>query len=80
MLITYWCPSCRVLHDTSALRLPDPINDEPFRCRASGAVVSPRGIPDDPDDPAYGSPRCSVCQWTLTNSAILCPECGTPLA
>jgi hypothetical protein len=75
MLITYWCPRCRALHATSALRLPDSAG-EPFRCLTSGAVVSPRGIPDDPDDPAYGTPRCPVCQLALKDPAAPCPECG----
>ncbi|MCD6048737.1 MAG: hypothetical protein K0Q55_140 [Verrucomicrobia bacterium] len=77
MLISYWCPACHALHGNDAIRQPETAGG-PWRCRVTGAAVVVRGIPDDPDDPAYGTPRCRLCQAAVKNPASPCPECGTP--
>ncbi len=60
------------LHQTTA-------TGELDRCGKTGATVQLRAIHDDPDDEAYGTPRCPVCQLEIKAPASPCPACGTTL-
>src|SRR5262249_18719486 len=42
--------------------------------------VEMRGIPDDPDDEAYGQPRCPTCRIVLKPTDRVCPCCGAKVA
>jgi len=75
MIITYWCPACREMHNSRDLHHPTAAG-ESERCRKTGTTVELRGLHDDPDDDAYGTPRCPVCQLEMKNPASPCPACG----
>ncbi|HEY1174068.1 MAG TPA: hypothetical protein VGH19_22075 [Verrucomicrobiae bacterium] len=77
MIIRYWCPGCHTLHGEGAVRQPG-VPGGPVRCAVSGAVVTLRGVADDPDDVDYGKPRCRICLAEIQTPAAPCPECGTP--
>ncbi len=79
MMLIYWCPACRTLHPTDAVviawRADGPA--APLCPRCAGAL-EPRGLPDDPDDPLYGAPRCPLCRAELRLGARFCARCGAP--
>jgi hypothetical protein len=81
MIILFWCPGCRALYGPSDVASTDVAQATMAnpRCRRCNRPVEFRGIPDDPDDPQYGLPRCPTCRGQIRASSRFCTQCGTSL-
>jgi hypothetical protein len=81
MIVLFWCSTCRSLYDPGAVLFTDDAGATMItpRCARCSQPVEFRGIPDDPDDPQYGLPRCATCRGEVRASSRFCPRCGAPL-
>lgn len=81
MIVLFWCLTCCALHGPDEVVFTDDAGATMVTPRYAqcSQPVAFRAIPDDPDDPRYGLPRCSTCRGDVRASSRFCPQCGAPL-
>lgn len=81
MIVLFWCLTCCALRGPDEVVFTDDAGATMVtpRCAQCSQPVAFRAIPDDPDDPRYGLPRCSTCRGDVRASSRFCPQCGARL-